>query len=71
MTKVKKKIALLLSTILLITGERTKSVVPVSRRYLERRATVVLFDDFTSGSIDSTKWSKAVTGFGGGVRRHI
>ena len=44
------------------------AVVPVSRRFLLRTTTVVFFDDFTSGSIDPSKWKHAVTAFGGGVR---
>ena len=51
-----------------ITGETINAVVPVSRRFLERATTVVFFDDFTSGSIDLSKWKHSVTAFGGGVR---
>ena len=43
-------------------------MVPVSRRFLETATTVVFFDDFTSGSIDPSRWKHAVTTFGGGVR---
>ena len=40
----------------------------MSRRFLETATTVVFFDDFTSGSIDPSRWKHAVTTFGGGVR---
>eukprot|EP00916_Digyalum_oweni_P008853 GHVL01014792.1.p1 GENE.GHVL01014792.1~~GHVL01014792.1.p1 ORF type:complete len:450 (+),score=24.77 GHVL01014792.1:43-1392(+) len=39
---------------------------PVSPRHLQRRATTVLFDDFSSGHIDPQKWQHAVTANGGG-----
>ena len=56
------------TTWVFITGETINAVVPVSRRFLLRTTTVVFFDDFTSGSIDLSKWKHAVTAFGGGVR---
>ena len=56
------------TTWVFITGETINAVVPVSRRFLERATTVVFFDDFTSGSIDPSKWKHSVTAFGGGVR---
>ena len=40
---------------------------PITRRYLERRATTVMHDDFSSGRIDPTKWQHRVTASGGGV----
>ncbi|PVD20571.1 hypothetical protein C0Q70_18727 [Pomacea canaliculata] len=40
--------------------------LPPSQRFLQRRATVVFFDDFSSGKVDPSKWQHAITGDGGG-----
>ncbi|KAK7505726.1 hypothetical protein BaRGS_00002997, partial [Batillaria attramentaria] len=44
------------------TSDSTRSLSPVSRRHLERRATTVFFDDFSSGHIDPQKWKHSITG---------
>ena len=42
-----------------------------SKRYLQRRATTVFYDDFSSGRIDTQKWSHDIMAVGLTVRMYI
>ncbi|XP_076449106.1 beta-1,3-glucan-binding protein-like [Babylonia areolata] len=44
-------------TVRFANADRPEAAGPITRRYLERRATTVFHDDFHSGTIDLTKWT--------------